>query len=320
MIGDQDQIIDLQRDALHYALSPRLATLARRCAPVWEKTDLLNGLLQVWLEKIPHCRLIYAVNARGVQISANVSPDEVAADRLGQDLSARPYLRAASSASDCVLSDVYISQTSGRPCITAVQAVHVNGCLAGFVAVDFDLREVPLLQTTLQPGLDWQQITGDPAIRLQMFAQPRSDSAMDLKIDDVVAIIDELMCFQGVFHAKLHFSSSRATLWLTDDPYHYRIHVLDDIIDPSVCLAYRKRDYPPAAQVDPSRIRPVLDRLVDLRIMDENLYLRSGSLNVMNGLVGLNFSCDGSHYMHYDEFLDKGIDFWMGQPAACVNS
>jgi hypothetical protein len=31
--------------------------------------------------------------------------------------------------------------------------------------------------------------------------------------------------------------------------------------------------------------------------MDENIDLRSGSLNIYNGIVGLNFSCDGSHYM-----------------------
>ena len=29
-------------------------------------------------------------------------------------------------------------------------------------------------------------------------------------------------------------------------------------------------------------------------------------------MVGLNFSCDGSHYMQYDEFLGKNVDFWFG--------
>jgi hypothetical protein len=31
--------------------------------------------------------------------------------------------------------------------------------------------------------------------------------------------------------------------------------------------------------------------------MDETIDLRSGSLNIHNGIVGLNFSCDGSRYM-----------------------
>jgi hypothetical protein len=40
--------------------------------------------------------------------------------------------------------------------------------------------------------------------------------------------------------------------------------------------------------------------------MDETIYLRSGMLNVFNGMVGLTFLWDGSHYMPWDEFLDDG--------------
>jgi len=46
--------------------------------------------------------------------------------------------------------------------------------------------------------------------------------------------------------------------------------------------------------------------------MDETLYLRSGMLNIFNGLIGLTFSCDGSHYMPWDEYLDKNLGFWLG--------
>jgi len=35
-------------------------------------------------------------------------------------------------------------------------------------------------------------------------------------------------------------------------------------------------------------------------------------LNVVNGMVGLTFSCDGSHYMSADEFLAKPDSFWFG--------
>ena len=55
-----------------------------------------------------------------------------------------------------------------------------------------------------------------------------------------------------------------------------------------------------------------------LRFADENIYLRAGSLNIINGMVGLNFSCDGSHYMRFDEFLDKNVDFWFGASGSLV--
>jgi hypothetical protein len=29
-------------------------------------------------------------------------------------------------------------------------------------------------------------------------------------------------------------------------------------------------------------------------------------------MVSLTFSCDGSHYMRYSEFLAKGTTFWTG--------
>jgi hypothetical protein len=52
-----------------------------------------------------------------------------------------------------------------------------------------------------------------------------------------------------------------------------------------------------------------------LRFADETVYLRAGSLNIINGMVGLNFSCDGSHYMRYDEFLEKNAEFWFGSSS-----
>jgi hypothetical protein len=90
----------------------------------------------------------------------------------------------------------------------------------------------------------------------------------------------------------------------------YRVHVLEEILTPEVCLAYPNVPYPAEACVPPERIRSVLEKLKDLRQVDENIYLRAGSLNVVNGLVGLNFSCDGSHYLPVEEFLSREAKFW----------
>ena len=49
-----------------------------------------------------------------------------------------------------------------------------------------------------------------------------------------------------------------------------------------------------------------------LRKVDMTIYLRTASINIYNGMVSLTFSCDGSHYMRYDEFLAKGATFWSG--------
>jgi hypothetical protein len=51
-----------------------------------------------------------------------------------------------------------------------------------------------------------------------------------------------------------------------------------------------------------------------LRKVDTTIYLRTASINLFNGMVSLTFSCDGTHYMRYGEFLAKGPAFWFGVP------
>ena len=62
-----------------------------------------------------------------------------------------------------------------------------------------------------------------------------------------------------------------------------------------------------------SSIEPVLEAMRRLRVADETIYLRSASINIFNGMISLTFSCDGSHYMRYDEFLKKDMGFWFGE-------
>ena len=93
-------------------------------------------------------------------------------------------------------------------------------------------------------------------------------------------------------------------------PYRYRLHVLDEITNPKVCLVYAKTPYPDDASIPAATVARVLRVFKLLREADETIYLRAASLNIMNGLVGLNFSCDGSHYMSAEEFMAKDLAFW----------
>lgn len=134
---------------------------------------------------------------------------------------------------------------------------------------------------------------------------------MDKHLDTIISVVEELMTDHGVFHVILHFSSSRAIIWLLDDPYRYRLLDIESIIDPNICLAYPHQPYPADAVVPVEKLRPILENFQQLRFMDEMFYLRSGTLNIFNGIVGLTFSCDGSHYISYDEFLNQEHAFWL---------
>ena len=136
-----------------------------------------------------------------------------------------------------------------------------------------------------------------------MFEQHRVKGAFDERLDEVLARAGRLLRDYGVFHAKVHFSTGQVTLWLLSDPLRYRVYVKDEFLDPAFCTAFPRMTYTPWAVVRRRDVVRVLGEFRRLRTQDEQLYLRSGSLNVVNGQVGLNFSCDGSHYLDHADFL-----------------
>ncbi|ADE12502.1 PDC sensor domain-containing protein [Sideroxydans lithotrophicus] len=306
------QSIAQQRSELLQVMQEPLQRLAERCHPVWTDRTRLDQMLVDGLQTLPFGRALYAVDTGGIQVSSNVGADGLAPASFGRDRSKRPYLNVVLPVSGTLLSEAYISLIGRRPSLTAVQVVRDRaGIVLGFIGTDFDLRDLPLTHKLYDEPAVWRQLKGDPSIRDTVFHQHRVESAMDQHIDTVLGVLEELMVYHGVYHVMLHFSSSRAVLWVMDDPYRYRLLDIDALNDPDICLAYPVTTYPKDALVPRDRIRAVLELFRQLRFMDEMFYLRSGTLNLFNGIVGLTFSCDGSHYIPHDEFLSAGYDFWV---------
>jgi hypothetical protein len=309
--------IERQRQILKGWLSSSLSILAEDCAQVWPQRDALEERLGSALCELPYCKYLYLLDAGARQITATVSRAGLIDAHRGRDRSRRPYLAEALAGSEFSLSAAYISQNAKRPSLTAVQTIHdEKGERLGYLGADFDLRELPATQALYrQPG-QWMQLKGDPAIRGGLFHQERVDSLMDQQMDTVLHVINELVTIHGVFHAKLHFSSSRATIWELNDPCRFRLHGIDELGKPDLCLAYPRVNYPADAEIPAEAVQRILNGFRELRFMDETIYLRSGMLNIFNGMIGLTFSCDGSHYMPWQEFLEKKLDFWTGTGAA----
>jgi hypothetical protein len=312
-IGTLQESIARQRESLVDRLKDPLLRLADDCRRVWGDRERLDEVLTRGLDALPYCKFLYVLSADCIQISDNVSREGLVPKDFGRDRSQRPYMRQVAPEQDFLLSEAYISLRARRPSLTAVQTVRgEQGEVFGYVGADFDLRDLPLTRELYEEPKYWRQIKGDPAIRGTVFHQTRVDSEMDRHIEEVLGVMEELIVDHGVFHGKLHFSSNRATVWLADDPYRYRLLDIEALIDPDICLVYPRRPYPEGALVPADRIRTVLDVFRRLRFMDEMFYLRSGSLNIFNGMVSLTFSCDGSHYISWDEFLEKDYAFWVG--------
>ena len=304
-----------QRVALAGMLSPPLADLAQKCANVWGSREDLDIVLTDGFRTVPHCLFLYAMDVNGIQISDNVGLGGLLPEPFGRDRSSRPYMRESVPPWGFLLSDAYLSLRVNRPSLTALQVVRRDDEMLGYIGADFDLRDLPATTERYVEPADWRQIKGDPSIRGTVFQQHRTESLMDLNMEPACAILKELFTDRGLFQSVIHFSSSRTTVWFMEDPYRYRILDHEALSDPDICLLYPRTPYPEDAVIPRKDVVKVLNGMRQLRMADETLYLRSASINIFNGLVSLTFSCDGTHYMSWQEFLDKDMTFWVGCAA-----
>lgn len=305
--------IRLQREMLTRLLGEAMHDLAIRCADIIDVRASLETLLTNALPKFSYCKHLYVLNADGIQITDNITQHGKDHEHFSRDRSDRPYMQDIIGTTDFKLSGAYISRNKKRPSLTAIQVIRDrNADHVGYLGADFDMRELPHTESDYKEPSIWRQIKGDPAIRGGVFLQRRIESIMDSRLDQVLPILNELITEHGIFHGKLHFSSNRGTIWQIDDPFVYQILNIDELTNPDICLAYPRRPYPERAIVPADQVILVFEMFRKLRFADDNVYLRAGSLNIINGMVGLNFSCDGSHYMPFDEFLEKSTEFWFG--------
>ncbi|NOQ89115.1 MAG: hypothetical protein GQ550_09345 [Gammaproteobacteria bacterium] len=301
-----------QRITLAERLSQPLAKLAVDCEPVWGNREALDKILLDGFSTVPNGLYLYVLDINGIQISDNVSAEGLIEVHYGRDRSSRPYMREAVPAWGFLLSEAYLSLRVNRPSITALQLVRRGDEALGYLGVDFDLRDLPVTSELYEESHEWRQIKGDPSIRSSVFLQSRIESPMDKNIEVACAIIEELITDRGMFQTVIHFSSSRATTWFICDPFRYRILDAEALSDPDICLLYPAHKYPEDALIPSNRISSIMKAMKKLRLTDETFYLRSASINIFNGMISLTFSCDGSHYMSWQEFLEKDESFWFG--------
>ena len=300
--------ISQKKKFLSSLIKVSLRSLENQTRECWQDADALTAILQNDLCKLPHCQLLYAIGTDGKQISSNVTRNGLDNSWRGQDLTQRPYLSGNLPYKGMVLSAVYLSQRSMQPCITAIQAVLDKEQLLGFIAADFHIKDIPEAGRT---GIQHRAQSGNGGKKPQ-----RKNSKIDDNIDYLIYVLSTLMQEHGIFQAQVHFDSGVCAISSLEDPFRYQIFNVQELMDPELFLLYPKCDYDQRTTIKPERIPNVFAQLKALRNMDDEVYLRSGSLNIMNGQIGLSFSCDGTHYIGIDEFLNRDLTSWLSAPNA----
>ncbi|MDH5656643.1 MAG: hypothetical protein OEZ34_12090 [Spirochaetia bacterium] len=307
-----EDIIQEKRVRLKKRIAPICKDVAEHCARAWPDQKKLKHELERGLRKLPLCTFISAVNLNYEMTGPIFQRSKEKNEKYKLIPPEQNLFLKIDSSEDFSISDVYVNHITNNPSLAVQQSIYKKKEKIGYLLILYELKNLKLSGKAEEDSFEHVQIKGDPAIRATVFEQQKAMSQLDEHIDDVLIIMNELICYHGVFHSKIHFSSSRATLWLMEDPYVYKIHMVNEIMDPAIALAYPKRPYPKRSVVKPDDIMKVLKLFKELRNADETIYLRSGSINIINGMLGLTFSCDGSHYMSVENFLSRGLDFWFG--------
>ncbi len=308
-----DKTISQKKRFLAGCIIKPMRRLSKLCSNDWGNPEQLTQILQLHFQNFPTCQLLYCLDAKGTQFSGLVSNNEVDLASLGQDLHERPFFQGLLPYKGMALSAIYLNHKNAQPCITALAAVTHEGDLLGFIAADFYISHLPRLTLqTNEPQRSWTQYKGDPSIRSTVFMQERTVSHFDLRLEKVTYVISTLLKKHGIFHAQIDFSSSRLVLWSVESPFDFRVLCADELFAHELMDTYSRQDYPADALIPENLITKVLAQFKALRHADETIYLRSGMINIINGTVGLTFSCDGFHMMSVTEFLNKDIQFWIG--------
>lgn len=301
-----------QRKELVRLLQEPFSLLIEKCVPMMGDREKLNDVLLATFSSIPYCTNLYVLDSDAIQSSDSATNTGLISGLYQTNRADAPYMSEAMPEQGLLLSAAYLSADLLRPSLTALQVIRSDTGTLGYLGADFDLRNLPVTSELYNEPDEWQQVKGDPAIRSMLFQQSRIESEMDRNMRNVMSTLEELLTERGIFQCQIHFSSSQVTIWTIDDPLRYRILNKEALTDTDICLLYPSHPYPAEAIIPRGEIKKILAAMAGLRTVDTTIYLRLASINIFNGMVSMTFSCDGSHYMRYDDFLTKGAAFWSG--------
>lgn len=307
------ETVSSKKKFLSSLIKAPMTQIEHQSALLWSDCAELTEYLADSLCRLPHCQLLYAINPNGTQYTGNITRYGIDESWQNQDLSERPYMSANLPYRGLILSAAYLSQRSMQPCMTVVQAINIRGQLLGFIAADFHLKDLPIMNTSTLQRMHSQNSRHHPVSGVDTKHGRAANSAADTNIDYLIYALSTMMQEHGIFHSQIHFNSDCCHLWSENDSHQYHLHSISQIMSSELLSKYPARDYHSRNCVALEKIPLVFAQFKAIRQADDRIYLRSGSLNLVNGLVGLSFSCDGSHYLPVDDFLNHDLGYWLNQ-------
>ena len=151
---------------------------------------------------------------------------------------------------------------------------------------------------------------GDPSVRAQLFEQQRAPSLFDESIDQLHVIVKELLDTQRRIPYQAPLLILPADLLVARDPFCYEKFVRETVLEAGIADRFPDADYAGRVSLlNAGEIEPALGEFKRLRLTDETIYLRNAAVNLINGMINMSFSCDGTHYIDHKTFFSKLENF-----------
>lgn len=134
----------------------------------------------------------------------------------------------------------------------------------------------------------------------------RSPSLFDEHLDDLLAMVRDLLTRRGAFHVKVHFSSNQLSVWFLDNPYNYQVYRGSEVIASDLMDVIPEQGFDGRRpHISDEQVETVLDEFKRLRRIEGDNYLSIGSIHRLNGRIGLTFSSEESCYLDIKPFLKR---------------
>ncbi len=199
------------------------------------------------------------------------------------------------------------------------------------------LKESIVSAVGLSSGQVQIGIRGDPSMRETTFQRKRYKSSVDEHIDDLIPVFEDLLLRRSTYKLFVGFNNGEIRTTSVFDPLREEIHAADKLCDPG----YVRRQFPaigyddknqlmrnlyrclrkdPLYQKMPVTWRNILSRrsekwkpmpqhevadiLVSLPVlrMMEDYYLRNVTISIVQGIVRMQFNCDGTQLVPGEKF------------------
>lgn len=124
----------------------------------------------------------------------------------------------------------------------------------------------------------------------------------DSHLDRLMEIVHALIMTKGVFHINIHFASSQLVCWTLDNPFSFQIYSADEIFTGNFMRLFAPLESKLHTCIGKDQVKAILQSLKWLRSKREGSELRNASIHMINGYIGLGFSCDDTRYINFKHF------------------